>query len=36
MENSLLLVSSIYSSRALEGIVLEERPEGRHFLESAV
>lgn len=36
MENSLPLVPSIYSSGALEGIVLEERPEGRHFLESAV
>lgn len=36
MENSLLLVSSIYSSGALEGIVLEERPERRPFLESAI
>lgn len=35
-ENSLQLFPSIYCSRALEGIVLEGRPDKKHFLKSAV
>lgn len=34
--NSLQLFSSIYCSQALEGIVLEGRPDKKHFLKSAV
>lgn len=35
-ENSLQRFPSIYCSRALEGIVLEGRPDKKHFLKSAV